>query len=154
MIWVIVRSPFRMNRFFTRWDSRKLSEWISSEIFCRISLQIDREFIQHLQMIKDSSRPCDGTHFFNQWAAFTTSLNISSESGRTFGDACQLFYCIFAGILDMRKGRKPAWLLGFRLRYTTLVTGTNVVYLASTESTWKFDHFSCSYFFEGNDSRS
>ena len=33
---------------------------ISSEIFCRISLQIDREFIQHLQMIKDSSRPCDG----------------------------------------------------------------------------------------------
>ncbi|MDD6666854.1 MAG: hypothetical protein PUE58_02605, partial [Lachnospiraceae bacterium] len=59
-----------------------------------------------------------------QWAAFTTSLNISSESGRTFGDACQLFYCIFAGILDMRKGRKPAWLLGFRLRLTTLVTGT------------------------------
>ena len=76
MIWVIVRSPFRMNRFFTRWDSRKLSEWISSEIFCRISLQIDREFIQHLQMIKDSSRPCDGTHFFNQWAAFTTSFVI------------------------------------------------------------------------------
>ena len=75
-------------------------------------------------MIKDSSRPCDGTHFFNQWAAFTTSLNISSESGRTFGDACQLFYCFFAGILDMRKGRKLAWLLGFRLRLTTLVTGT------------------------------
>jgi hypothetical protein len=75
-------------------------------------------------MIKDSSRPCDGTHFFNEWAAFTTSLNISSESGRTFGDACQLFYCIFAGILDMRKGRKLAWLLGFRLRLTTLVTGT------------------------------
>ena len=72
-------------------------------------------------MIKDSSRPCDGTHFFNEWAAFTTSLNISSESGRTFGDACQLFYCIFAGILDMRKGRKLAWLLGFRLRLTTLV---------------------------------
>jgi hypothetical protein len=71
-------------------------------------------------MIKDSSRPCDGTHFFNEWAAFTTSLNISSESGRTFGDACQLFYCIFAGILDMRKGRKLAWLLGFRLRLTTL----------------------------------
>ena len=115
MIWVNVRSPFRMNRFFTRWDSRKLSEWISLEIFCRISLQIDREFIQHLQMIKDSSRPCDGTHFFNRWAAFTTSLNISSESGRTFGDACQLFYCIFAGILDMRKGRKLA---------RTLVTGT------------------------------
>ena len=75
-------------------------------------------------MIKDSSRPCDGTHFFNEWAAFTTSLNISSESGRTFGDACQLFYCIFAGILDMRKGRKLAWLLGFRLKLTTLVTGT------------------------------
>lgn len=88
-------------------------------------------------MIKDSSRPCDGTHFFNEWAAFTTSLNISSESGRTFGDACQLFYCIFAGILDMRKGRKPAWLLGFRLKLTTLAHYTIIEKIG----TWSYNIF-------------